>query len=314
MAAAAAAGQAISTLENQLRSIHRCAICFLELSDPIIVKAAMESEVRFEEAEWELDHIEIYKEEMEAEIDDDEEPLLYNSKNEMPSNAKPKSKNKPKKAKFKSLKKGSLTTELEHVKEEPSMETMFVDDDVVPREEVAYSDMMSQYPVCRKNTPEACASDLDSSLSGKQQDDSVELKPCENMVADHEQKSAVRSKMGGRISITAMPIKWVLMIKPEKLKKGNIWSRDSIPSPDSWLSQEDAILCAVVHEYGPHWSLVSETLYGMTAGGFYKGRYRHPVHCCKRFRELIQSYVLSSAENPTSEKTSMQALERPFSN
>ncbi|KAF2314573.1 hypothetical protein GH714_027718 [Hevea brasiliensis] len=245
-------GQAILTLENQLRPIDRYAIRFLELWDPIIDKAAMESEVRFEEEDWELDRIEKYKEEMEAEIDDDEEPLLYerwdadfateayrqqvealaqhqlmeeleaeaNEKedaddgycdtmmNETPSNTKPKSKKKPKKAKFKSLKKGSLTSELKHVKEEPSIETMSMDDDVIYHEEAAYSDMTSQYP------------DLDSSLSGKQQDDSVELKPCENMVADLEQKQAGRSKMGGRISITAMPVKRVLMIKPEKLKKG----------------------------------------------------------------------------------------------
>ncbi|KAJ9153312.1 hypothetical protein P3X46_026762 [Hevea brasiliensis] len=370
-AAAAAAGQAILTLENQLRPIDRYAIRFLELWDPIIDKAAMESEVRFEEEDWELDRIEKYKEEMEAEIDDDEEPLLYerwdadfateayrqqvealaqhqlmeeleaeaNEKedaddgycdtmmNETPSNTKPKSKKKPKKAKFKSLKKGSLTSELKHVKEEPSTETMSMDDDVIYHEEAAYSDMTSQYPGVQKKrkkvetvyvesgksskkskklkkTSETCLSDLDSSLSGKQQDDSVELKPCENMVADLEQKQAGRSKMGGRISITAMPVKRVLMIKPEKLKKGNVWSRDCVPSPDSWLPQEDAILCAVVHEYGPQWSLVCETLYGMTAGGFYRGRYRHPVHCCERFRELIQRYVLSAPENHFSEKTS----------
>ncbi|XP_043806971.1 protein PHOTOPERIOD-INDEPENDENT EARLY FLOWERING 1 isoform X4 [Manihot esculenta] len=374
-AAAAAAGQAILTLENQLRPIDRYAVRFLEVWDPIIDKAAMESEVQFEEAEWELDRIEKYKEEMEAEIDDDEEPLLYERwdadfateayrqqvealaqhqlmeeleaeanekedaddgycdsmiRNEMASNTKPKSKKKQKKAKFKSLKKGSLTSELKHVKEEPSIETMSLDEDAVGiyYEEGAYSDMTSQYPSVQKKrkkvetvygesgksskkkskklkaTSETCLSDLDSSLSGKQQDESVELKPCENMVADHEQRQAGRSKMGGRISITAMPVKRVLMIKPEKLKKGNFWSRDCVPSPDSWLPQEDAILCAVVHEYGPHWSLACETLYGMTAGGFYRGRYRHPVHCCERYRELIQRYVLSAPENHFSEKTS----------
>jgi E1A-binding protein p400 len=40
----------------------------------------MENEAGFEEKEWELDHIEKYKEEMEAEIDDGEEPLVYESK------------------------------------------------------------------------------------------------------------------------------------------------------------------------------------------------------------------------------------------
>lgn len=79
-AAAAAAGQAILSFENQLRPIDRYAIRFLELWDPIIDKAAMESQVRFEETEWELDRIEKLKEDMEAEIDDDEEPFVYESK------------------------------------------------------------------------------------------------------------------------------------------------------------------------------------------------------------------------------------------
>ncbi|PSR84545.1 Protein PHOTOPERIOD-INDEPENDENT EARLY FLOWERING like [Actinidia chinensis var. chinensis] len=109
--------------------------------------------------------------------------------------------------------------------------------------------------------------------------------------------------MGGKISITPMPVKRVLTIKPEKFKKkGNIWSRDCLPSPDFWIPEDDAMLCVLVHEYGPHWSLVCETLYGMTTGGLYRGRYRHSVHCCERFRELIQRYVFSAADNPNNEK------------
>ncbi|KAA8518827.1 hypothetical protein F0562_016399 [Nyssa sinensis] len=75
-AAAAAAGQEILSFESQLRPIDRYAIRFLELWDPIIDKAATESQIRLEEAEWELDHIEKLKEGMEAEIDD-EEPFVY---------------------------------------------------------------------------------------------------------------------------------------------------------------------------------------------------------------------------------------------
>lgn len=81
----AAAGQAISSFENQLRPIDMYAIRFLELWDPIIDKAAVESQVRYEETEWELDRIEKYKEEMEAEIDEDEEPLVYERKFLTPS-------------------------------------------------------------------------------------------------------------------------------------------------------------------------------------------------------------------------------------
>ncbi|KAI5593489.1 hypothetical protein BDE02_03G017100 [Populus trichocarpa] len=375
-AAAAAAGQAISSFENQLRPIDRYAVRFLELWDPIIDKAALESQVRFQETEWELDRIEKYKDEMEAEIDDDEEPLVYerwdadfateayrqqvealtqhqlmeekeaeaeaeaNEKEsadghldamvcKVPRNPKSKSKKKPKKTKFKSLKKESLTSELKHMKVEASIETLSADDeeddddddDVIYPDDGTYSDTTSPYSSVqrkrkkaelaididkkrsRKNSkkfkkaPETCSFDVDSDLSGKQHGRSMELKPYE-VVSDLEQKPAGRSKMGGKISISTMPVKRVLMIKPEKLKKGNVWSRDCVPPPDSWLPQEDAILCAVVHEYGPHWSLVSETLYGMAAGGFYRGRYRHPVHCCERFRELIHRYVLSSPEYP----------------
>lgn len=211
------------------------------------------------------------------------------------------------------------------MKEELSADPMSIDDDMYD-EEATFSDAVSPPSTLLKKRKKAESTlyddeekqkgskkkskklkkgpELDCNLSRKRHDDSVELRPWENMVADFEQKPASRSKMGGKIYITAMPVKRILMIKPEKLKKGNVWSRDCVPSPDIWLPQEDAILCAVVHEYGPHWSLVSDTLYGMTAGGFYRGRYRHPVHCCERFRELIQRYILSAPDNSFNEKIS----------
>ncbi|CAN6689036.1 unnamed protein product [Malus baccata var. baccata] len=368
-AAAAAAGQEISSFGDQLRPIDRYAIRFLELWDPIIDKKAVESQARFEETEWELDRIEKYKEEMEAEIDEDEEPLVYETwdadfateayrqqvealaqiqleeleyeaklkedeaeencdsmKNEMPIDPKPKTKKKSKKAKFKSLKKQSLASELKPLKGELQAEPMSIDEDSLSHEMVTYSDTESPrssvqrkrkkaevIPVgeeksskkkskkLKKSTLEICPTEFDTNLSTMDHDEVTESKPCESMV-EFDHKPASRSKMGGKISITSMPVKRILLIKPEKLKKGNIWSRDCIPSPDFWLSQEDAMLCAVVHEYGPHWSLVSDVLYGMTAGGFYRGRYRHPIHCCERFRELIQRYVLSTPDNPNYEK------------
>ncbi|MED6112642.1 Pharynx and intestine in excess protein 1 [Stylosanthes scabra] len=350
----AASGQAISAFENKLRPIDRYAIRFLELWDPVIDKTALESEVRIEDTEWELDRIERYKDEMEAEIDEDEEPLVYekwdadfateayrqqvetlaqhqlmeeleyeakqkaeaeeencNSK-KTPGDSKPKSKKKPKKAKFKSLKKGSLTSGTRSVKEEPQAEPMTIDDDVISS--LALVSPNSAMQKKRKNPkftsdgeeekrskkskkskrdlPDVFASDLDSNM----QDENAEA------LVENEQKTASRNKMGGKISITPMPVKWILMIKPEKMKKGNLWSKDCIPPADTWLPQEDAVLCAVVHEYGSNWSLVSETLYGMTAGGAYRGRYRHPVHCCERFRELFQKYVLYSVDGTTNEK------------
>ncbi|XP_062112226.1 protein PHOTOPERIOD-INDEPENDENT EARLY FLOWERING 1 isoform X3 [Humulus lupulus] len=373
-AAAAAAGQAISSFENHLRPIDRYAIRFLELWDPIIDKATVESQVGYEETEWELDRIEKYKEEMEAEIDEDEEPLVYErwdsdfateayrqqvealaqhqlmedleceareredeeaenrdsmNRNDMPSDLKPKAKKKPKKAKFKSLKKGSLASGSKSVKEEPSADAMSMDEDTFSQEMLTFSDAASPHSVMKKkrkkveitingseektskkkskklkrSTVEICSLDLDTDFPVVQHDGLTDSKPAESVV-ESEQRPLNRSKMGGKISITSMPLKRVLMIKPEKLKKGNVWSRDCVPSPDVWLPMEDAILCAVVHEYGPYWNLVSDILYSMTAGGFHRGRYRHPVHCCERFRELIQRYILSSSDNPNHEKVS----------
>lgn len=232
----------------------------------------------------------------------------------------PKPKKKPKKAKFKSLKKGSLTSGMKTVKEEPQAEPMAIDDEVVtsldfmtPNSNMQKKRKKSKLTTdgeeekrlkkskkSKRDPPDMYASDLESN-SLVVQDEHAESKPCESLV-ELEQKTAGRSKMGGKISITPMPVKRILMIKPEKLKKGNLWSKDCIPSADFWLPQEDAILCAVVHEYGPNWSLVSETLYTMTAGGAYRGRYRHPVHCCERFRELFQKYVLFSLDNANHEK------------
>lgn len=368
-AAAAASGQTILSFENQLRPIDRYAIYFLELWDPVIDKGVTESEARFEEAEWELERIEKYKEEMEAEIDEDEEPLVYemwdadfateayrqkvealaqhqlmedleneakekeaedgdfDAADNEASFSKPKPKKKKvKKAKFKSLKKGSLSSDLKPVKEESEEEPMSMDDDVF-HDEGCYSDVASPSTNAqrkRKKDPmhsadeeksskkkpkknkkalsEKIPFDLDS--TGKRHDASAEVKHGEGMSIELEQKSAGRSRTGGKISITCMPVKRILMIRPEKLKKGNVWSRDCVPLPDSWLPQEDAVLCAIVHEYGPCWNLVSETLYGMTAGGFYRGRFRHPVHCCERYRELIQRHVLSAPDHSVNEKIS----------
>jgi E1A-binding protein p400 len=369
-AAAADAGQAISSFENQLRPIDRYAIRFLELWDPIIVEAAMENEAGFEEKEWELDHIEKYKEEMEAEIDDGEEPLVYEkwdadfateayrqqvevlaqhqlmedlenearereaaevaemvlTQNESAHVLKPKKKKKAKKAKYKSLKKGSLAAESKHVKSVVKIEDSTDDDN----EEFGYvsssdSDMVT--PLSRmhmKGKKRDLIVDTDEEKTSKKKakkhkkslpnsdikykqtsallDELEPSKPSDSMVVDNELKLTNRGKTVGKKFITSMPIKRVLMIKPEKLKKGNLWSRDCVPSPDSWLPQEDAILCAMVHEYGPNWNFVSGTLYGMTAGGAYRGRYRHPAYCCERYRELIQRHILSASDSAVNEK------------
>ncbi|XP_047310658.1 protein PHOTOPERIOD-INDEPENDENT EARLY FLOWERING 1 [Impatiens glandulifera] len=374
-AAAATAEQAILSLESQLRPIDRYAVRFLELWDPIINKEAIESEIRFEEREWELDRLDRLKEEMEAEIDDEEQPLVYekwdaefatkayrqqveiltqnqlledleneakekermenedsDSKKNVPMTiSKPKSRKRPRKPKFKSLKKSTLVHEIQAVKDElpqdTSMDTISTDDDVADvtsYDGVASPEIISpnsnmekkrKIGTCGdaqpssskskklKKTPEICSLASDTEPVLKQLDKPKNAKSCESAIDVDQKPTASKSRMGGKVSITFMPVKRVWIIRQEKLKRKNIWSRDCFPSPDLWMPQEDSVLCSIVDEYGPQWCLASEILYGMTAGGFYRGRFRHPVHCCERFRELVQRHILSVADNVNNEKS-----------
>ncbi|KAG8071921.1 hypothetical protein GUJ93_ZPchr0006g44384 [Zizania palustris] len=119
-------------------------------------------------------------------------------------------------------------------------------------------------------------------------------------INDSDPKPVTRIKNDGRISIPCMPVKRVMVIKPERLKKKSLWSRDC--DPDSWTTEEDAVLCATVNEYGPLWELASDSLHSVPGGAFYRGRYRHTVHCCERFRELFCKHILSTTDNSNSEK------------
>jgi len=144
-----------------------------------------------------------------------------------------------------------------------------------------------------------------SNSSAKQLAEGKDSKSGEG-VNDLDIKSANRSKMGGKISITVMPIKRIMLVKPEKFKrKTHVWSKDCFPPPDTWSPQEDAMLCAIVHEYGTHWTLVSDAIYSMPGGGFYRGWFHHPVHCCERFRELILKYVHPTADSSNTEKNTL---------
>jgi E1A-binding protein p400 len=79
-AAAAAAGNGGVSFDDQLCPTEKYAMRFLEIWNPIVDKAAVENQVAFEETEWELDQLETLKQAQEAEIDEDNEPLLYESK------------------------------------------------------------------------------------------------------------------------------------------------------------------------------------------------------------------------------------------
>ncbi|XP_066322316.1 protein PHOTOPERIOD-INDEPENDENT EARLY FLOWERING 1-like isoform X2 [Miscanthus floridulus] len=343
-AAAAAAGQASSSFENQLRPIDRYAMRFMELWDPVIDKAAVNHQVNVEEEEWELDRIEKLKEDLEAEIDEDQEPLSYESwdvdfattayrqhvealaqkqlleeqerqaqeaakeleeKNDNMSHRRKSKKNKKKTGKFKSLKRVRLSSESEVVLEETSVDTMSIDDNA-PSLELISDESPHHYSNKRKKIMSATEEDSNSrslkkfKKTTKSSFVSEALSPrLKEDLNDLDPKSMARTKSDGRISIPCMPVKRVIVIKPERLKRKGIWSRDC--ASDSWTSEEDAVLCGTVHEYGPLWELASDFLHSLP-GGSYRGRYHHPVHCCERYRELFCKHAISATDNSNSEK------------
>ncbi|KAJ6715416.1 hypothetical protein OIU85_026868 [Salix viminalis] len=117
-------------------------------------------------------------EEQEAEANeregaDDGDAIVY----KMPHNPKSKSKKKPKKAKFKSLKKESLTSELKHVKEEASMETFMRRKRKKAELAIGIDKKRLKKKTKKfKKDPEICTLNVDSDLSGQQHDRSMELK------------------------------------------------------------------------------------------------------------------------------------------
>lgn len=364
-AAAAAAGQASSTFENQLRPIDRYAMRFLDLWDPMIDKSSIEYHDSVEEGDWELDRIEKLKEDMEAEIDDDQEPLLYESWDadfattayrqhvealalqqlldekeceakdaydedesleavgrgaSIERKAKPK---RLKKTKFKTLKKGRLAFETEIMLDQPHVDPLSDDERNLSSNANSIGSLPQSFTgrkrkngtavpgfekISQKGSKKLRASGnklgRDSNSLVNQLLESGDLNS-EDRVNDIDLKHTNRSKMGGKVSITVMPLKRVMVVKPEKSKKkGHIWSKDYFSPTDYWLAQEDAILCALVHEYGTNWTLVSDVLYSMPGGGCYRGFFRHPAHCCERFRELFIKYIQSTVDSSNTEKIS----------
>ncbi|AQK54391.1 Protein PHOTOPERIOD-INDEPENDENT EARLY FLOWERING 1 [Zea mays] len=339
-AAAAAAGQASSSFENQLRPIDRYAMRFMELWDPVIDKAALNHQVNVEEEEWELDRIEKFKEDLEAEIDEDQEPLSYESwdvdfattayrqhvealtqkqlleeqerqaqeatkeleeKNDnMSSHHRKSKKNKKKTGKLKPLKRVRLSPESEVILEETSV-------DNAPSPELTSDESPHHY--CNKRKKITVATEENSNSRSlkklkkttKSSFISEALSPrLKEDLNDSDSKSVGRTKSDGRFFIPCMPVKRVIVIKPERLKRKGIWSRDC--ASDSWSSEEDAVLCGTVHEYGPLWELASDFLHFLPGGSLYRGRYHHPVHCCERYRELFCKHGMSATDNSNSEK------------
>jgi hypothetical protein len=222
------------------------------------------------------------------------------------SQRKKSKKNKKKTGKFKSLKKVRLSSESDVILEETSVDTMSIDDNA-PSPELISDESPRHHPNKRKKVSTTDEENSNSrnlkklKKAPKSNCFSENLSP-KHFLDDSDPKSASRSKSDGKISIPCMPVKRVIVIKPERLKKKGIWSRDCAPNP--WTSEEDAVLCATVHEYGPLWELASDFLHSLPGGSFYRGRYRHPVHCCERYRELFCKHVMSVTDNSNTEKVS----------
>eukprot|EP01018_Ginkgo_biloba_P024829 Gb_30810 [translate_table: standard] len=365
--AAAAAGRAGSSFEDHLLPVQRYAMRFLDLWDPIIDKAAIESQVRFEETEWELDRLEKLKEEHEAEIDEDNEPLFYESwdtefanetyrqqvevlaqqqlmqdqlewesgeeagleadGDEEETVLKHKLKKKLKKTKFKSLKKGKLASKrdalyegeeqannkssLEHQKYSETGELsyhtlsqrkrkalkLFEDEVFLKGHSKKFKKEHANVErTANKSKTKAQLMDVEHSGDG------------DNLEATLNEFASTISKGSGKISISGIPSKKVSVIKLEKKKKkGTKKSEDRFPPADAWTTSEDAVLCAIVHEYGLNWDLASDTLNGISSGGIYRGRYRHPVYCRERFAALFLNNISSNAGDSNSEKTGSNA-------
>lgn len=232
---------------------------------------------------------------------------LEEKNDNMSAHRRKSKKNKKKTGKFKSLKRGRLSSESEVILEETSVDTMSIDDNA-PSPELISDESPRHYSNKRKKIMSATEEENSNrslkkfKKATKSSSASEALSPrhLREEFNDSDPKSAARTKSDGRISIPCMSVKRVIVIKPERLKKKGIWSRDC--ASDSWTSEEDAVLCGTVHEYGPLWELASDFLHSLPGGAFYRGKYRHPVHCCERYRELFCKHAMSATDNSNSEK------------
>lgn len=129
------------------------------------------------------------------------------------------------------------------------------------------------------------------------------------MLLDSPLLAPDNSKKSYGMPTFGMPTKKGFWVKLDKeRRKDGLKAGDRIPPADSWMSSEDAVFCAVVHEYGGNWLLASDTLSGVPDGGAYRGRYRHPAHCRERFRQLLSKYTsIASTKDLISEKVGLHA-------
>lgn len=127
-------------------------------------------------------------------------------------------------------------------------------------------------------------------------------------VGGHGSGASSGKEKGGKLSISGTAAKKgpLVMLEKER-KKDSVRAVEQLPPASPWTHGEDAVLCAVVHEYGGNWQLASDALAGGPDGGVYRGRHRHPIHCRERFRQLLAQNAAAASGDPTSEKSAQNA-------
>lgn len=117
--------------------------------------------------------------------------------------------------------------------------------------------------------------------------------------------SGAKKSVGEKLLIMSWPLKKAPIITLERERKKDAAKMQEHVDP--WVSAEDAILCAVVHEYGGNWQLASDALAGIPDGSMYRGCYRHPFHCRERFRQLLSQYASASCGDLGSDRHTLNA-------
>lgn len=150
------------------------------------------------------------------------------------------------------------------------------------------------------------SSDQKSSGGGRKEGGGVAGGPSSS--GGHGGAASSGKEKGGKLSLSGTAAKKGALVMLEKeRKKDSLRSQEQLPPASAWTHGEDAVLCAVVHEYGGNWQLASDALGGGPDGGVYRGRHRHPIHCRERFRQLLVQNAAAASGDPTSEKSAVSA-------
>jgi hypothetical protein len=159
----------------------------------------------------------------------------------------------------------------------------------------------------KKDHSKSKAMELERSVEASDDDTWPEDADLDSVDAQLKSPPSLHSKtpLGEKVLITAWPLKRApIVILERERKKDAAKMQEHI---DPWVSAEDAILCAVVHEYGGNWQLASDALAGLPDGSRYRGCHRHPFHCRERFRQLLAQYAFAPTGDTGTEKPAPSA-------